>query len=324
MILMLFLSTPSQRVSSLPSVPSPGGLRFGLSLLELVIALGLLALLATVAVRSLEPIADQSRIEATRRLLEDVASAIRGEAVSVGRDQLRSPGGLLADCGFVPGDSSALLVPPPGVAVWSVQNFDSDNDGTADGSLASGWNGPYLQLPVGRSRDAAIEDGWGRPLDYDAPEADTLQIVSLGSDNAIGGDGAEADLVATVLPQEFRGSVVFRAYQIDEETGMPVDPELSPRQQMGVRFYGVNAAGGTAGRIEKIMRTIPDFDSFEVRLEDRLHGPAAARALLWEDANGNNILDSGESVVQTSRLQYFIVHAGEEQRFEMLLREPGP
>lgn len=54
---------------------------------------------------------------------------------------------------------------------------------------ASGWNGPYLKggLP---------SDPWGNPYHYANPGPNGgIQIMSLGADNAPGGEGENADIV---------------------------------------------------------------------------------------------------------------------------------
>ncbi|MFO1180140.1 type II secretion system major pseudopilin GspG [Ottowia sp.] len=53
---------------------------------------------------------------------------------------------------------------------------------------ANGWNGPYLKggLPV---------DPWGNPYRYANPGPNGgIQILSLGADNAPGGEGENADI----------------------------------------------------------------------------------------------------------------------------------
>jgi len=53
---------------------------------------------------------------------------------------------------------------------------------------ANGWNGPYLKggLP---------SDPWGNPYRYANPASDGgMEILSLGADNAPGGDGENADI----------------------------------------------------------------------------------------------------------------------------------
>ncbi|MDR2990625.1 MAG: type II secretion system major pseudopilin GspG [Burkholderiaceae bacterium] len=54
---------------------------------------------------------------------------------------------------------------------------------------ANGWNGPYLKggLP---------SDPWGNPYHYANPGPNGgVQILSLGADNAPGGEGENADIV---------------------------------------------------------------------------------------------------------------------------------
>jgi general secretion pathway protein G len=56
----------------------------------------------------------------------------------------------------------------------------------------SGWNGPYVKDQNG------IQDPWGRPLGYRAPSqrpGQPFDIVSLGADGRVGGDGEDADII---------------------------------------------------------------------------------------------------------------------------------
>lgn len=67
------------------------------------------------------------------------------------------------------------------------------NSGEGLGSLVTnpgvrGWNGPYL-------RSGVPDDPWGNPYRYDAPGRNAeIDIYSLGSDNAPGGEGEAADV----------------------------------------------------------------------------------------------------------------------------------
>ena len=55
------------------------------------------------------------------------------------------------------------------------------------GSIA-GWNGPYL-------KGALPNDPWGNAYRYTSPVANGgFEIVSLGADNAPGGEGENADV----------------------------------------------------------------------------------------------------------------------------------
>ena len=71
-----------------------------------------------------------------------------------------------------------------------VGRYPNNNEGlkalvTNPGSVA-GWNGPYLkgELPA---------DPWGNPYHY-SNAGGKVEVVSLGADNAPGGDGENADI----------------------------------------------------------------------------------------------------------------------------------
>ena len=63
---------------------------------------------------------------------------------------------------------------------------------TAQPAGVSGWNGPYIRDPNG------IRDPWGHPFVYHAPSqrpGQPFDIVSLGADGRIGGEGEDADII---------------------------------------------------------------------------------------------------------------------------------
>lgn len=52
----------------------------------------------------------------------------------------------------------------------------------------NGWNGPYIKGGI-------PNDPWGKPYTYTSPAASGgVDIVSLGADGALGGDGENADI----------------------------------------------------------------------------------------------------------------------------------
>ncbi|CAI07005.1 type II secretion system major pseudopilin GspG [Aromatoleum aromaticum] len=54
---------------------------------------------------------------------------------------------------------------------------------------APGWNGPYLK------KGEVPKDPWGNPYHYESPGKHTdIDIFSLGADNALGGEGENADI----------------------------------------------------------------------------------------------------------------------------------
>lgn len=57
---------------------------------------------------------------------------------------------------------------------------------TAKPASVSGWNGPYIKGGV-------PNDPWGRPYNY-STVGGGVEIISLGADGAVGGEGENADI----------------------------------------------------------------------------------------------------------------------------------
>ena len=160
-------------------IRSQSNRRSALTLLELVVVLGILALLAGVAVQTLDPIANQARYETSQRLLNDTRIAIVGEPNLKTPSGQRIATGFSADCGSLPVALNDLLVRPNSIVAHGLDAFDSDRDLSNDISLPRGWNGPYFHLGAGHT---TIRDGWGNELSF-LDNAGDLTVTSLGSDN---------------------------------------------------------------------------------------------------------------------------------------------
>ena len=292
--------------------------RRALTLLELVVVLGILALLSTVAVRSLEPIADQSRYEATQRVLNDLRFGAAGDNSHRFTSGQPIVSGFIADTGGLPTSVDDVLVCPVGISTHAVQNFDSDRDTVDDVTLSSGWKGPYLQLGAGYN---AVVDGWGRTPTISVVGSD-IDFVSLGSD----GDslapetGYRADLTVGVTPQDYAGDIVFRLFAIDTLSGSRIDPAPTGTEQLGILFYGINAAGGSSGAMEEQMLIVAASGSFEFRRASTIHGTVAARAILWDDVDSDDVLDPAETITKKSYVHYPMVNSASDVRVEMELR----
>ena len=284
--------------------------RGALTLLELVVVLGILAVLSTVAVRSLEPIADQARYESTQSVLSDLRLA------TVGTKPNESS--FLGDTGALPNDVNELLVRPGALIAHSLQSFDSDRDAVNDITLSSGWNGPYLHIGIGLS---SVFDGWGVTPTLVA-NAGALEIISLGSDgdSLAPEDGYRADLTATIHTRDYLGDVIFRLFAIDGTTGSRIDPSPTGTEQLGVLFYGVNAGGGTDGAVAEQLLIVPNSGTFEHRRSSTLCRTIAARAIQWNDADSDDVFDVGETIVKKSYVHYLNLNPSTELRIEMELR----
>ncbi|MEM6363592.1 MAG: prepilin-type N-terminal cleavage/methylation domain-containing protein [Planctomycetota bacterium] len=168
----------------------------GLTLIELVVVLSILAALTGVAVRSLEPIADQTRYEATRKTLDHVRDAIITlPAVRRGDGSLAMQG-FVSDMGRLPRTLDELLVKPINEAdpTKNIFEFAANTDfgvqavaGLTEG-LPCGWRGPYLQT-------TSITTGWGTgfiqntsnpdPQDTARLVLDAIHTIQPGSTNVL-------------------------------------------------------------------------------------------------------------------------------------------
>jgi general secretion pathway protein G len=128
----------------------------GFTLLELLVVLGIIALLATVAAPQVLQYLGKARTETAKAQISAISTALELYALDNG--------------GFPPQQTglSALVVAPPG---------------------ASAWKGPYLK------RSEGLVDPWGRPYGYRFPgRGGQADVFTLGRDNAPGGTGEDQDL----------------------------------------------------------------------------------------------------------------------------------
>jgi general secretion pathway protein G len=128
----------------------------GFTLVELLVVLGILAMLAAFAAPQVTSYLGRARTESARVQISAIASALELYALDAGSYPPTEQG------------LRPLVEAPPG---------------------ATRWSGPYLKKAQG------LLDPWGRPFQYirQAPSG-PIQILSLGSDNAVGGAGEAQDV----------------------------------------------------------------------------------------------------------------------------------
>ncbi len=139
---------------------TPGGQhrQAGYTLLELLIVLGILALLATVAAPRLIQYFAKSKTEIARIQVTHLGSAIELYYLDTGK--------------YPPQDAgvAALMTGPAGVA---------------------NWNGPYLK------KSSGLTDPWGHSYFYRFPgEHGDFDVYSLGRDGQPGGTDEDQDLTS--------------------------------------------------------------------------------------------------------------------------------
>lgn len=165
----------------------------GLTLLELIIVLGLIAVLSSVALQSVAGLFEERRYDANLDQLEEIDKAVLGE-------NRFEPSGFVADIGRLPvvsgTDPAAALA-----ELWDQGALPAYAIGNPPGDgevlFGAGWRGPYLNLGITRS---TLYDGFGFPFLFlkadstPATDGETIGIVeSSGSDNAVGGDDFATD-----------------------------------------------------------------------------------------------------------------------------------
>jgi len=137
-----------------PFSPSSGDA--GFTLLELLVALGILVLLAAVVGPQVAGYLSRARTDTARVQLSAMASALELYALDNGGYPTPQAG------------LRALIEPPTG---------------------ATRWRGPYLTKPDG------LVDPWGKPYLYRVPgKGRPFEIYTLGRDNAPGGTGEDQDV----------------------------------------------------------------------------------------------------------------------------------
>ncbi len=230
----------------------------GFTLLELVVVLGILAVVTGLALRALDQVDDEHRHDASRQMLEEVEAAVLGDDRTAG---------FVSDMGRLPrtvgGDALTLA------ELWSVQgNAGYDVRTSAldpEVSLPAGWRGPYVRLPLGSD---TLRDGWGNPMasppdpspanplttgyhrlrtDTDAPIF--AAGVEIGLIRHLGANGA-ADSAATGVDRDLHVSFANRTAASVTAPVSVVDSEGDPAPGAGaelvvVRVFGPNPAALT-------------------------------------------------------------------------------
>lgn len=212
--------------------------RRALTLLELVVVLGILAIIAGVTIQSLEPIADQARYDATVQTLEAIERAIyREQQVSADRVMIR---GFVADMGRLPravGDDALFH----SAELWdraasgatanpfSIQPFEDPEIFGLEPRVAAGWNGPYLQPP----RDGRMQDGWGQPLVYSLDGATLLSGAPLVTVRSTGADGV-LDSHEASGGSNYSADLPQSPAELDHRIAATLDVELKERCGTGL------------------------------------------------------------------------------------------
>jgi general secretion pathway protein G len=128
----------------------------GFTLLELLVVLGILALLATVGYPQVLRYLGVARTETAKAQINAIATSLELYALDNGGFPSQQAG------------LNALVQAPAG---------------------ARHWRGPYLKKAEG------LTDPWGRPYQFRVPgKSSPFELETLGRDNAPGGEGEDRDV----------------------------------------------------------------------------------------------------------------------------------
>ena len=173
------------------------------TLVELVIVLAVIAIVTHLAVRELSHVRDAKLMQEADRQLETIRSSVYARA-----NGEEAPG-FLADMGRLPrlADDSTLgelwRMPtnalPYAVRAATTENLVPGLDTLSDNSVyvPTGWRGPYLRLPLGKSR---LFDPWGNPMEREDDAGLTRLWTTNGFVRAVShyGPRAREDNIRTI------------------------------------------------------------------------------------------------------------------------------
>lgn len=135
----------------------------GFSLFEMLVALGIMALLAAVIAPRVIGYLGRAKEDVARSEMSNIITSLELYYLDVGRYPTEEQG------------LTALMAAPE-----------------VEGEAIPGWRGPYLDPEDG------VTDPWGASYHYtyDA-DTDRVRVISYGRDNEPGGEGEDSDVAAS-------------------------------------------------------------------------------------------------------------------------------
>lgn len=196
--------------------------RGGFTLIEVIIAIAIISILASMAVPYAARLIDMSREESTKREMEGLYTTIMG-------DPKVPTGGYVGDMGRLPNNLADLNT-----------RGGQRNPSTGFLGVRFGWNGPYVNS--GFDPQGYLNDGWGTAYFFGntggGPPATRLRAAS--QDRRM---NTADDLVYPYPPNSFviGGNLLVNLYVWDNAAGQyRLNPSPAQVTQMWVRFYYSN------------------------------------------------------------------------------------
>ena len=209
----------------------------GLSVIDLLITLSLMAILAGAVPATLAPVFDELNVERTKQQLLQIRNAMVGDIDKITSGSNRGEFGYVGNVGALPtvahGGISALLTKPAALSNYAIVSTTR---------LGAGWNGPYLPSVFGLDW---TKDAWGTALAYN-PTATPATLTSYGADRLPGGSGPDSDIVVEIPTTRRR----FNLYGVVSKAGggswtLPTQVELNDLDGSGGSSTSLVTLSGT-------------------------------------------------------------------------------
>ena len=160
----------------------------GLTLLEVLMAISLIAILSLISGQLFISSTDEAKFNKTVDKMNQIKAALIGN-LEIKDGGVRTSFGYLGDVGAMPTTAqgiAALVTLPAGVSSYAINS-------TA--LIGIGWNGPYLT--GGSATTDYTNDGWGTAFVYNGNSSPPT-LLSYGADQVAGGTSLNQDITLTL------------------------------------------------------------------------------------------------------------------------------
>lgn len=191
----------------------------GMTLLELVVVLAILAIVTSMAVTSMSAVVDQTRNDQSRLLIESIERSIVGNVTEDVPCFFKDTGRFPRAVGVNPSTKLAeLQLIPSDCTPFTLKNPTEPD--LSDLLIGVGWRGPYLRVDV---TEGKIHDGYGNPLDI----AESTTAPYTGFISAIQSRGADGVSGPSYSP----GSL------LQPEHDIPLSPKILFNESTPTEFF---------------------------------------------------------------------------------------
>jgi prepilin-type N-terminal cleavage/methylation domain-containing protein len=259
----------------------------GFTLLELVVVITIIGFLVMIVARVHSGEDDQIRFEETVRQMEEVQKAILGARGSY-VNGIRQFSGYVSDLGVLPpfnGDGQPE-------SLWSQGALPDWKYESISGTWM-GWRGPYLESP----RNNVLKDGWGNPFVFSLSNGE-MTMESHGADGRddLGGEtGHDIDIETTIKKTEYLAPIAGRITGFSDGNQARVKVRVYFSEGGNETFYRLDGVDEHGNFRFVNGATAVKPDGTPVILDDNPIPQGLRSIWAWEDTNGNNEPDGGET-----------------------------